>query len=53
MTRLMFGVSTLPFAVNMAVHRNAKDLEAKYPQWAKGVRESFYIDDNLLGAETI
>ena len=35
MTRLTFGVSASLFALNMAVRRNAKDLQAEYPQWPK------------------
>ena len=52
MTRLTFGVSASPFAANMAVKRNAIDLEKEYPQAAEAVFESFYVDDGLVGAET-
>ena len=53
MTKLMFRVFALPFAVNLVVRCNAKDLEAEYPQVAKAVFESVYMDDGLLGAKTI
>ena len=53
MTRLTFGVSASPFAANMAVKRNAVELENQYPQAAEAVFESFYVDDGLVGAETI
>ena len=53
MTRLTFGVSASSFAANMAVKRNAVELKSEYPQAAKAVIESFYVDDGLVGAETI
>ena len=53
MTRLTFGVSASSFTANMAVKRNAFELENEYPQAAKDVIESFYVDDGLIGAETI
>ena len=37
MTRLTFGVSASPFAANMAVKRNAVELEKEYPQAAEAV----------------
>ena len=53
MNRLTFGVSASPFAANMAVKRKAIDWEDEYSQAAKEVFESFYIDDGVVGAETI
>ena len=53
LTRLTFGVSASSFAANMAVKSNAVELENKYPQAAKAVVESFYVDGGLVGAETI
>ena len=53
MTRLTFGVSASSFVANMAVKRNAVELENEYPQAAKAVVESFYVDDGLVGEETI
>ena len=53
MTRLTFRVSASSFAANMAVKRNVVELEDEYPQAAKAVVESFYVDDGLVGAETI
>ena len=37
----------------MAVKRNAVELETQYPQAAEAVFQSFYVDDGLVGAETI
>ena len=37
----------------MAVKRNAVELNNEYPQAAKAVIESFYVDDGLVGAGTI
>ena len=53
MNTLTFGVSASAFAANMAIKRNALDWEHKCPQAAKAVFESFYVDDGLIGAETI
>ena len=53
MTRLTFGVSTLPFTANMAVKHNAINMMNKHLQVAKVVFKSFYVDDGLVGAETM
>ena len=37
----------------MCVQQNAVDLALEYPQAAKAVEESFYVDDCLTGADTI
>lgn len=53
MTRATFGVSASCFAANMAVKHNAVQLAHKYPQAAEAVRDSFYVDDGLMGADSI
>ncbi len=53
MTRVTFGVSASSFAANMAVKQNAIDLTYKYPIAAEKVHEAFYVDDGLMGADTI
>ena len=53
MTRLTFGVSASSFAANMLVKQNAIDFALEYPQAAKVVEESFYVDDGLTGADTV
>ena len=50
---MTFGESASSFAANMAVKRNAVELENEYPQAAKAVIESFYVDDGRVRAETI
>ena len=50
MTRLTFGVSASSFAANMAVKQNALDFAKDYPQAARVVNESIYVDDALTGA---
>ena len=52
MTRVTFGVSASSFAANMAVQQNALDFAMEYPQAAKVVAESFYVDDGLTGADS-
>lgn len=53
MTRLTFGVSASSFAANMAVRQNAMDLYEEYPLAAAAVSTSFYVDDGLLGADSV
>ena len=45
MNTLTFGVSASPFTAIMALKCNATVWEHKYPQAAKAVFESFYVDD--------
>ena len=52
MTRVTFGVLASSFAANMAVQHNALNLAIEYPQAAKLVAESFYVDDGLIGADS-
>ncbi len=52
MTRVTFGVSASPFAANMAVKQNARDLANQYPLATEVVSKSFYVDDCLSGADT-
>ena len=53
MTRLTFGVSASCFAANMSVKQNAIDYCSEFPLAAKMVKESFYVDDGLIGADGI
>ena len=53
MTRVTFGVSASSFAANMAVKQNAIDHAMEFPQAAKIVDKSFYVDDCLTGADSI
>ncbi len=52
MTRITFGVSASSFAANMSVKQNAIDYATEYPQAAKIVETSFYVDDCLTGADS-
>ncbi len=45
MTRVMFGVSASSFAANMSVKQNALNHATEYPQAARIVETSFYVDD--------
>ena len=53
MTRVTFGVSASSFAANMSTKQNALDFAAEYPQAAKFVEDTFYVDDGLTGADSI
>ena len=53
MTRVTFGVSSSSFVSNMCVKQNASDFAHKYPIAAKVVDESFYVDDCLIGANSV
>ena len=53
MTRVTFGVSASSFIANMCVKQNAIDNASEYPLAAQAVKDSFYVDDGLTGAESI
>ena len=53
MTRVTFGVSASSFAANMSIKQNAIDFKEEYPLAAATVDTSFYVDDGLMGADTI
>lgn len=53
MTRVTFGVASSSFAANVALKQNATDLADKYPLAAAAVHSSFYVDDRLVGADTV
>ncbi len=53
MTRATFGVATSCFAANMAVKQNAIEHEVQFPLAARVVKEFFYIDDGLTGADDV
>ena len=41
------------FAANMAVKQNALDFAMEYPLASKAVKENFYVNDGLTGADTV
>ena len=53
MTRVTFGVAASSFAANMAIKQNAADFSLEFPAAAKAVNESFYVDDGLVGTDSI
>ena len=53
MTRITFGIAASTYAANMAVKQNAADFVLKLPAAAKAVNESFYVDDGLIGADSV
>ena len=52
MTRVTFGVSASSFIANMCVKQNAIDFGSLYPNAAKQVETSYYVDDYLGGADS-
>ena len=52
MTRVTFGVSSSSFVANMCVKQNELDFSMEYPNAAKVVKESFYVDDCLAGSDS-
>ena len=37
----------------MAIKQNAEDFSSEYPLAARAVRESFYVDDSLMGVDSL
>lgn len=52
MTRVTFGVSASSFVANMCVQQNAIDFGSLYPNAAKQVEKSYYVDDYVGGADS-
>ena len=53
MTRVTFGVAASSYAANMAVRQNAEDFTLEFPAATKAVKESFYVDNSLNGADSV
>ena len=53
MTRVTFGVSASSFAANMAVKQNASDFAMDFPLAYDAVKNNFYVDDGLTGADSV
>ena len=52
MKRVTFGVSASPFLAIRTLHKVADDHGEGYPEAARHIRQSFYVDDFLGGAAT-
>ena len=52
MCRVTFGVSSSPFLAIRTLHKAAEDHGEKYPEAVTHVKESFYVDDFLGGANS-
>lgn len=50
---LTFGTASAPYLAIKTLQQLATDEEANYPLGAKAVREDFYVDDLLSGADCI
>lgn len=53
MTRVTFGIASSSFAANMSVRQNAIDHASEFPLAAATVHTSFYLDDGLVGANSL
>lgn len=53
MTRLTFGVSSSPFLATQVLRQLASDHQDEHPAAAQAVRQSFYVDDLLAGADSV
>ena len=53
MKRLTFGVTSSPFLATKVLQQVAKDYQAEFPRAAKTIKESFYVDDCLVGTDTV
>ena len=52
-TRLTFGVASTSFIASMSLKQNALDFTQEYPLAAQAVHQCFYVDDGLVGADSI
>ena len=52
MCRVTFGVSASPFLAIRTLHQAADDHGEEYPEAALHIKESFYVDDFLGGADS-
>ena len=53
MTRLTFGVTCSPFLATRVLLQVAEDHEQEFPRAVHLVRQAFYVDDCLTGADTL
>ncbi len=53
MTWITFGVASSSFTANMAVRQNANEHAWEFVIAASAVLESFYVDDGLVGADSV
>lgn len=53
MTRLTFGVTSSPFLATKTLLQMAEDHIDEYPQAAEVIKNDFYVDDCLTGADTV
>ena len=53
MTKLTFGISSSSFIANMCIKQNALNHAHEFILAVKSIKESFYVDDGLTGADNI
>ena len=53
MKRLTFGVTSSPFLATKVLRQLAEDYQSEFPRAAQIIKESFYVDDCLTGADTL
>ncbi|XP_064461559.1 uncharacterized protein LOC135371435 [Ornithodoros turicata] len=53
MTRVPFGASSSPFLLAATLHHHFEAVSDKYPATAARLRRSFYVDDLVIGCESV
>ena len=53
MSRLTFGISSSPFLASQMLKQMAEDYHLKFPVAAQVIKDCFYVDDVLTGAQSI
>ncbi len=53
MKRLTFGVTSSPFLATQVLHQVSRDYEKEFPIGAQILRKNLYVDDCIIGADTL
>lgn len=53
LTRVTFGMASATFCAVRAMHQCAIDNASRYPRALKPITEHFYMDDGLIGADSV
>ena len=53
MSRVTFGITSSPFLAMQVLHHLADEYASLHPAAAKEIKQSFYVDDVLTGAQTV
>ncbi|KAH6934787.1 hypothetical protein HPB50_000810 [Hyalomma asiaticum] len=53
MTRMLFGATSTPFLLAATLHHHLRVSEKRFPETAECLRQSFYVDDLVVGADNV